>query len=144
MTKHLNTGSFWSFWLMSFDQEKHWNRRWPKLLAIRNERRYYIYIYIMHISYIKDILFVYIHINIYEGINDRWYMTGTQRATFQSKVIWFRSRNCDCLVTWFNYQLIAKPGNKTATVPWADPYGNLPNQLEMFPINLQLCFFQTV
>ena len=33
-----------------------------------------------------------------------------------------RSRNCGCLVTWFCYQLIAKPRNKTATVPWSDPY----------------------
>ena len=32
--------------------------------------------------------------------------------------IWFRSRRCGCLVTWFCYQLIAKPGNKTA---WATP-----------------------
>ena len=31
--------------------------------------------------------------------------------------MWVRSRNCGCLVTWFCYQLIAKPGNKTATVP---------------------------
>ena len=29
---------------------------------------------------------------------------------------------CGCLVTWFCYQLIAKPSNKTATVPWPDPY----------------------
>ena len=36
--------------------------------------------------------------------------------------IWVRSRNCGCLVTWFCYQLIAKPGNKTATFPWPDPY----------------------
>ena len=36
--------------------------------------------------------------------------------------IWVRSRNCGCLVTWFCYQLIAKPGNKTATVPWPDRY----------------------
>ena len=28
--------------------------------------------------------------------------------------LWVRSRNCGCLVTWFCYQLIAKPGNKTA------------------------------
>ena len=28
------------------------------------------------------------------------------------------SRRCGCLVTWFCYQLIAKPGNKTATPPW--------------------------
>ena len=36
--------------------------------------------------------------------------------------IWVRSRNCSCLVTWFCYRLIAKPGNKTATVSWPDPY----------------------
>ena len=30
------------------------------------------------------------------------------------------SWRCGCLVTWFWYQLIAKPGNKTAT--WPDPY----------------------
>ena len=27
-----------------------------------------------------------------------------------------------CLVTWFCYQLIAKPGNKTAAVSWPDPF----------------------
>ena len=36
--------------------------------------------------------------------------------------IWVKSQNCGCLVTWFCYQLLAKPGNKTATVSWADPY----------------------
>ena len=36
--------------------------------------------------------------------------------------IWVRSWNCGCLVTWFCYQLIAKPGNKTAAVPWPDPF----------------------
>ena len=40
----------------------------------------------------------------------------------QSKVIWVRSQNCSSLVTWFYYQLIAKPGNKTATVPWPDSF----------------------
>ena len=35
--------------------------------------------------------------------------------------IWVRSRDCGWLVTWFCYQLIAKPGNKTATVLWPDP-----------------------
>ena len=35
---------------------------------------------------------------------------------------WVGSRNCGCLVTWFCYQLIAKPGNKTAAVSWPDPY----------------------
>ena len=37
-------------------------------------------------------------------------------------IIWVRSRNCDCLVTWFCYQLVAKPGNNTATVRWPDLY----------------------
>ena len=40
----------------------------------------------------------------------------------RSSYIWVRSWNCGCLVTWFCYQLIAKPGNKTATVSWPDPY----------------------
>ena len=38
------------------------------------------------------------------------------------EIIWVRSRNCGCLVTWFCYQLIVKPGNKTAVVSWPDPY----------------------
>ena len=41
-------------------------------------------------------------------------------AQFDS--IWVRSWNCGCLVTWFCYQLIAKPGNKTASVSWPNPY----------------------
>ena len=36
--------------------------------------------------------------------------------------IYIRSRNCSCLVTWFCDQLIAKPGNKTATVSWSNLY----------------------
>ena len=35
--------------------------------------------------------------------------------------IWVRSRRCGCLVTWFCYQMIAKPGNKTAAPSWPDP-----------------------
>ena len=41
-----------------------------------------------------------------------------------SNNIWVRSWNCGCLVTWFCYQLIAKPGNKTAAVLWPNPYGH--------------------
>ena len=37
-------------------------------------------------------------------------------------MIWVRSRRCGCLVTWFCYHLIAKPGNKTAAPSWPDPY----------------------
>ena len=39
-----------------------------------------------------------------------------------NSILWVRSRNCGCLVTWFCYQLIAKQGNKAATVSWPDPY----------------------
>ena len=39
--------------------------------------------------------------------------------------IWVRSRNCGCLVTWFCYQLIAKPGNKTGAVPWRPIYSQV-------------------
>ena len=38
-----------------------------------------------------------------------------------SKCKWERSRRCGCLVTWFCYHLIAKPGNKTATPSWPGP-----------------------
>ena len=44
---------------------------------------------------------------------------------WQNTTIWVRSRNCGCLVTWFYYQLIAKPGNKTAAVLWPDPYDDV-------------------
>ena len=36
--------------------------------------------------------------------------------------IWVRSWSCGCLVTWFCYHLIAKPGNKMAAPSWPDPY----------------------
>ena len=36
--------------------------------------------------------------------------------------IWVRSRWCAFLVTWFCYQIIAKPGGKTGSPSWPDPY----------------------
>ena len=42
--------------------------------------------------------------------------------TYNDHTIRVRSPNCGCLVTWFCYLMIAKPGNKTATVSWPDPY----------------------
>ena len=33
-----------------------------------------------------------------------------------------QSRRCHCLVTWFCYQLIAKPGNMTAATLWPELY----------------------
>ena len=44
------------------------------------------------------------------------------RMGAQFSCIWVRSRRCGCLVTWFCYHLIAKPGNKTAAPSWPDPY----------------------
>ena len=46
----------------------------------------------------------------------------TVKRSSPMRNIWVRSWNCGCLVTWFCYQLIAKPGNKTAAVLWPDPY----------------------
>ena len=51
------------------------------------------------------------------------------------KLICVRSQNFDCPVTWFGYQLIAKPGNrtaKTATVLWPDSYVNIEPMLTQF------------
>ena len=69
-------------------------------------------------------------------------------------IIWVRSQNCGCLVTWFCYQLIAKPGNKTATVSWPDPYdlreywllkhGRCTQSsisLSLVGVTSQICFF---
>ena len=36
--------------------------------------------------------------------------------------MWVGSRNCGCLVAWFCYQFMAKPGGGTAAVPWPGPY----------------------
>ena len=44
---------------------------------------------------------------------------------------WVRSRRCGCLVTWFCYQMIAKPGNKTAALSWPDL------DIDVFCISLQ-------
>ena len=35
--------------------------------------------------------------------------------------IWVMSRRWVCLVTWFCYQMVAKPGNKTGPPSWPDP-----------------------
>ena len=68
---------------------------------------------------------------------------GYKENTLISKDTWVRSRNCGCLVTWFCYQLIAKPGNKTATVSWPDPYDedpmNLTWMLSCIDFHLSFC-----
>ena len=61
------------------------------------------------------------------------------RVSHTASNIWVRSRNCGCLVTWFCYQLIAKPGNKTAAVSWSDPYAYaLPLRHRAYEYNAQL------
>ena len=50
------------------------------------------------------------------------YKNDIRECQYSICMIWVRSRNCGCLVTWFCYPLIAKPGNKAATVSWPDPY----------------------
>ena len=39
----------------------------------------------------------------------------------QDQFIWVRSLRWGCLVTWFCYLLIAKPGDKTTAPLWPDP-----------------------
>ena len=48
-------------------------------------------------------------------------MTTTIVSLYTCYIIWVRSWRCGCLVTWFCYHLIAKPGNKKATSLWPDP-----------------------
>ena len=36
--------------------------------------------------------------------------------------LWVRPCMCTCLVTWFCYQMTAKPGHKTGPPLWPDPY----------------------
>ena len=50
------------------------------------------------------------------------YSDTVQETWLYEGMIWVRSRNSGCLVTWFCYQSIAKPGNKATTVSWPDPY----------------------
>ena len=39
-----------------------------------------------------------------------------------SMKMWVKSQRWGCLVTWFCYHLIAKPGNEAAATLWPDPY----------------------
>ena len=59
------------------------------------------------------------YINKNSALIDTFWTTLYQHSTLY---LWVRSRNCGCLVNWFCYQLIAKPGNKTAAVSWPDQY----------------------
>ena len=50
-----------------------------------------------------------------------WHQNDRSSLFSRSNYRWVRSWRWGCLVTWFCYQLIAKPGNKTAPPPWPDP-----------------------
>ena len=65
-------------------------------------------------------------------------LAGNENGDRWENGIWARSWNCGCLVTWLCYQLIAKPGNKTAPVPWPDPYIYIPFPTD-YGLNV-LCF----
>ena len=52
------------------------------------------------------------------------------------------SWRCGCLVVWFCYQLIAKPGNKTGAPPWPDPsaqYAFFENKIDVVPVVRKIC-----
>ena len=64
--------------------------------------------------------------------------TITQSIHWPNTIIWVRSRNCSCLVTWFCYRLIAKPGSKTAAVSWPDPYNAFYQPIDVLYLLLPL------
>ena len=53
---------------------------------------------------------------------DIQYMVMFMQRDTSAKHIWVRSWRCACHVTWFCYQMIAKPGNKTGPPSRPDPY----------------------
>ena len=55
------------------------------------------------------------------------------------KRIRVRWRRCGCLVTWFCYHLIAKPGNKTVASSWPDPFGNVFRKLADIFVSASMC-----
>ena len=55
-------------------------------------------------------------------MTNEWDISCVNYTIMNWGTIWVRSWRCSCLVTWFCYQLIAKPGNKTAAPLWPDPY----------------------
>ena len=86
----------------------------------------YSFLFLLMVPNISAPLRVYMLLNFWRPLL-RPVLPRPVRATgitdgFSSRHIWARSQNCDCLVTWFCYQLIVKPGNKTAAVSWPDPY----------------------
>ena len=57
--------------------------------------------------------------------------------------MWVGSRNCGCLVAWICYQLMAKPGSRTATVPWPDPYVSLFTVYMMHRLSVYILYGHT-
>ena len=55
-----------------------------------------------------------------------------------------RSWRCGCLVTWFCYQLIAKPGNKTAAPQWPELYSLWRGLFCVCPANERQCYSVTL
>ena len=69
-------------------------------------------------------------------------------------IIWVRSRRCGCLVTWFCYRLIAKPGNRTTAPSWSNLYNfvfrfqifdlkQLVLRQQKYIVDMERCFSDT-
>ena len=76
---------------------------------------------------------VWNHVILYHVLARLRFVCITVYLHFGHDMTWVRSRRCGCLVTWFCYHLIAKPGNKTAAPSWPDPY----QWLSAYPYSLQ-------
>ena len=118
---------------------------------------------LIHVSKISVCIYIYTYIYIYmyasvnyaiigsdNGLPPVWHHTIIWINTGLSFIvplrrnyneihikIWVRSRNCVSLVTWFCYELIAKPGNKTASVLWPDPYEDFQWRKGIWKCHLQ-------
>ena len=65
----------------------------------------------------------------------RYLIANTLNPLWLNETIWVRSQRCGgCLVTWFCYQLIAKPSNKTAAPLWPDPYDTIALDNSLSPV----------
>ena len=70
-----------------------------------------------------------VHTDIY-----LWYFTlcCISKLFICTTALWVRSRRWACLVTWFCYHLIAKPGDKTGKPSFPDPYIRLSSYVGLW------------
>ena len=67
------------------------------------------------------------------GHQQPWYcLSYTGIFSTWVKHTWVKSWSCGSLVTWFCYQLLAKPGNTTAAPSWPEPFYKMFTQSALY------------